>query len=92
MIETLDLSADIGEGYGVYPAPVQLWRAEMQRGGETIPSVVDLASPRRRSAKTSPTNSPKTKSHPKGQPLPALRESVYLSIIICSGNRAGTLG
>jgi hypothetical protein len=85
MIETLDLSADIGESYGVYPAPVQLWRAEMQRG-EIIPSVVDLASPCRRSAKTSPTNSPKTKSHPRCQPL---RESVNLSIMICSGKRAG---
>src|SRR5918994_3598578 len=47
MPETLDLSADMGEGYGVYPAPMQLWRADMQRGGEIVPSVVDLPSPRR---------------------------------------------
>lgn len=42
----MDLSADIGEGYGVYPAPMQLWRAEMQRGGDLVPSAVDLPSPR----------------------------------------------
>ena len=39
MTETLGLSADIGEGYGVYPAPMQPWRARMQRGGEIVPSV-----------------------------------------------------
>jgi 5-oxoprolinase (ATP-hydrolysing) subunit A len=47
MAKTLDLSADIGEGYGVYPAPMQPWRAKMQRGGEIVPSVVDFPSPRR---------------------------------------------
>jgi lactam utilization protein B len=46
MAETLDLSADFGEGYGVYPAPMQPWRAKMQRGGEIVPSVVDFPSPR----------------------------------------------
>jgi 5-oxoprolinase (ATP-hydrolysing) subunit A len=43
----LDLSADIGEGCGVYPVPMQPWRIEMQRGGTLVPSVVDLPSPRR---------------------------------------------
>jgi hypothetical protein len=47
MAETLDLSADIGEGYGVYPAPMQLWRAEMHRGGEIVPSEVEFPPPRR---------------------------------------------
>ena len=46
MAETLDLSADIGEGYGVYPAPMQLWRAKMQRGGEIVPSKVEFPPPR----------------------------------------------
>jgi lactam utilization protein B len=43
----LDLNADIGEGYGVYPAPMQPWRAEMQRGGTLVPSAVDFPSPHR---------------------------------------------
>jgi UPF0271 protein len=47
MAETLDLSADIGEGYGVYPAPMQPWRAKMLRGGEIVPPVVDFPSPHR---------------------------------------------
>jgi UPF0271 protein len=47
MSETLDLSADIGEGYGVYPAPMQPWRANMQRGGEIVPSVANFPSPHR---------------------------------------------
>jgi UPF0271 protein len=47
MAETLDLSADIGEGYSVYPGPMQLWRAEMHRGGEIVPSEVEFPPPRR---------------------------------------------
>ena len=45
--DSLDLSADIGEGYGVYPAPMQPWRAEMQRGGALVPSAADPPSPHR---------------------------------------------
>jgi hypothetical protein len=44
---SLDLGADIGEGYGVYPKPMQPWRAEMQRGGALVPSAAGLPSPYR---------------------------------------------
>jgi len=29
----IDFNADIGEGYGVWPAPNQIWRADLERGG-----------------------------------------------------------
>jgi UPF0271 protein len=31
--QTIDFNADIGEGYGVWPGPNQIWRAELERGG-----------------------------------------------------------
>ncbi|QAA94650.1 hypothetical protein CKA81_12985 [Pollutimonas thiosulfatoxidans] len=31
--KSIDFNADIGEGYGVWPAPNQIWRADLERGG-----------------------------------------------------------
>ena len=33
----LDLNADLGEGFGVWPAPVQPWRSDLVRGGSVDP-------------------------------------------------------
>ncbi|MBJ3776029.1 5-oxoprolinase subunit PxpA [Acuticoccus mangrovi] len=31
--QTIDFNADIGEGYGVWAGPNQIWRADLERGG-----------------------------------------------------------
>lgn len=33
----IEFNADIGEGFGVWPAPAQPWRSELMRGGSTDP-------------------------------------------------------
>jgi len=33
----IELNADFGEGFGVFPAPAQVWRAAYERGGPLMP-------------------------------------------------------
>ena len=37
MSTEIDFNADIGEGLGVWPAPMQVWRADLERGGPVMP-------------------------------------------------------
>ncbi len=37
MATEIEFNADIGEGFGVWPAPVQPWRSELARGGTVDP-------------------------------------------------------
>lgn len=46
MPQTIDLNADMGEGFGVYPAPMQVWRAELERGGPLAPENPRITTPR----------------------------------------------
>ncbi len=47
MPASIHLNADLGEGFGVYPAPMQVWRAQLDRGGELVPATAELPSPQR---------------------------------------------
>jgi UPF0271 protein len=37
-VATIELNADFGEGFSVYPMPAQVWRAEFDNGGALVPS------------------------------------------------------
>jgi len=34
---SIEINADFGEGFGVFPAPAQVWRADFERGGPLTP-------------------------------------------------------
>ena len=33
----IEFNADIGEGFGVWATPMQIWRADLERGGSLDP-------------------------------------------------------
>lgn len=35
---SIELNADFGEGFGVYPMPSQVWRADFDKGGAPVPT------------------------------------------------------
>lgn len=46
MATVIQINSDFGEGFGVYPAPMQVWRVGLERGGNLVPEDSSFPKPR----------------------------------------------